>query len=119
MRAGGTARRHAAAALRPGRHDHDPATVIMRPWRCGVSIGRNDGGAGTGGFWATIDPQRRALLPSAAWPIASRSWLMRQERAARGADWISVTADYYHSTDPWQPQYGSGQLAAVVAAAEQ
>ncbi|CKW85959.1 amidohydrolase [Mycobacterium tuberculosis] len=45
-----------------------------------------------------------------------------QERAARGADWIKVMATggfVTTASDPWQPQYGSGQLAAVVAAAEQ
>ncbi len=46
----GRARRHAAAALRPGSPRFAiSATVTMRPWRCGRSIGRNDGGAGTGG----------------------------------------------------------------------
>ncbi|WP_368730901.1 hypothetical protein, partial [Siccibacter turicensis] len=44
-----------------------------------------------------------------------------QERAARGADWLKVMATGGFVTtvsDPWQLQYGSGPLAAVVAAVE-
>lgn len=121
----GRARRHAAAALRSGittirdLGDRDYAALALREeYRQKTTVGPELVVSGppltrSGGhcwFLGGVADSVEELVDAV------------QERAARGADWIKVMATggfVTTASDPWQPQYGSGQLAAVVAAAEQ
>lgn len=121
----GRARRHAAAALRSGittirdLGDRDYAALALREeYRQKTTVGPELVVSGppltrSGGhcwFLGGVADSVEELVDAV------------QERAARGADWIKVMATggfVTTASDPWQPQYGSGQLAAVVTAAEQ
>jgi imidazolonepropionase-like amidohydrolase len=119
----GRARRHAEAALSSGittirdLGDRDFATLSLREeYRQGTTVGPELVVSGppltrSGGhcwFLGGEADSTEALVDAV------------KERAARGVDWIKVMATggfVTAATDPWQPQYNSDQLAAVVEAA--
>ena len=119
----GRARRHAEAALRSGittirdLGDRGFATLSLREeYRRGTTTGPELLVSGppltrTGGhcwFLGGAADSTEALVDAVS------------ERAARGVDWIKVMATggfTTEGTDPWQPQYTSDELAAVVEAA--
>ena len=117
------ARRHAEAALSAGittirdLGDRDYATLSLREeYRQGTTLGPELLVSGppltrSGGhcwFLGGEADSSEALIAAV------------KERAARGVDWIKVMATGGFTTagtDPWQPQYNSDQLVAVVEAA--